>query len=142
MNQIKRICVAFLLVCCITIVPISTPIFGTYQVKAASMQLNKSKITLYVGNTYTLQLKGGQSGIKWSSADVKVAKVSSKGIVTGVKYGKTTVTATVGTKKYKCIVTVKKLVINKSSLDLQIGDSEKLSIHGSKGTIKWASTIF
>ena len=44
--------------------------------------------------------------VKWTSSDKKVAKVSSKGVVTGVKKGKATVTAKLGKKKYSCKVTV------------------------------------
>lgn len=57
----------------------------------------KEKITLYVDT---------KSKITWSSANKKIATVTSKGVVTGVKPGNTTITATVGKKKYKCKIQV------------------------------------
>lgn len=57
----------------------------------------KEKITLYVDTT---------KKITWSTSNKKIATVSSKGVVTGKKPGNTTITATVGKKKYKCKVQV------------------------------------
>jgi len=57
----------------------------------------KETITLYV-NT--------KSKTTWSSSNKKIATVSSKGVVTAKKPGNTTITATVGKKKYKCKVQV------------------------------------
>ena len=72
----------------------------------AAIKLNKKSITVKVGKTYKLKLKGTKKSAKWSSANKAIAKVSKKGVVTGVKAGKTKITAKLGKKKYTCKVTV------------------------------------
>ena len=69
-------------------------------------KLNKKKLTLAVGKTYTLRLSNG-SRAKWKSSNKKVASVSQNGVVKGKKAGSTVITAKVGKKKYKCKVKVK-----------------------------------
>lgn len=78
---------------------------GTVQAKTA---LNKKKLTLTVGKTATLKLKGIKKKPKWTSSNKKVATVTAKGKVKAKKVGKATITAKLGKKKYKCKVTVKK----------------------------------
>lgn len=80
---------------------------------AAKIKLNKTKLNLTVGNTYKLKLSGKKGKIKWTSSKKKVASVSAKGVVKAKKAGKTTITALMKGKKYKCKVTVKKAQQNK-----------------------------
>lgn len=76
--------------------------------RAASVKLNKSKLTLEVGKSKQLKVKGTKVGkVKWSSSKKKIATVSKKGKVTAVKTGKTDIIAKVGKKKLRCRVTVK-----------------------------------
>ena len=75
---------------------------------AKKAKLNKSKLSLYVGKSYTLKLKNNKKKIKWSSSKKKVATVSSKGKVKAKKKGSCKITAKVGKKKYVCKVKVKK----------------------------------
>lgn len=98
---------------------------------AASIKLNKKKVTLYVTQTTTLKVTGTTKKVKWSSSDKKIAKVSKKGKVTAVKAGKATITARVGKKSLKCTVTVKK-GLNKKSVTLEAGKTEKLKLYGTK----------
>jgi len=79
------------------------------QVNAAKkVKLNKRKLSLYVGKSYTLKLKNNKKKVKWSSSKKKVATVSKKGKVKAKKKGTCRITAKVGKKKYVCKVTVKK----------------------------------
>lgn len=75
---------------------------------AKKVKLNKSKLSLYVGKSYTLKLKNIKNKIKWKSSKKSVATVSSKGKVKAKKKGSCKITAKVGKKKYVCKVTVKK----------------------------------
>lgn len=75
---------------------------------AASPKLNKTKITLYVGETATLKLKGTAKKVKWSSSKKTVAAVTKKGKVTAKKAGTASISAKISGKKYVCKVTVKK----------------------------------
>ena len=105
--------------------------------EAASVKLNKTSITVQVGKTYNLKVKGTKSKVKWKTANKKVATVNSKGKVTGKKAGKTTITATVGKKKLKCKVTVKAkkiLSVNKTSIQIKNKGSVKVTFKG-KGSV-------
>ena len=73
----------------------------------AKAGLNKKKLSLYVGNTYKLKVKGTKKKVKWSSTKKKVASVTKKGVVTAKKAGSAVITAKTGSKKYKCKVTVR-----------------------------------
>lgn len=81
---------------------------GSYSSAAKKIKLNKTKLSLKVGKSYTLKLKNNKKKVKWSSTKKKVAAVTSKGKVTAKKAGSATIVAKVGKKKYTCKVTVKK----------------------------------
>ena len=87
---------------------ISTVSFNqVVEVDAAAMKLNYSKKDLQVKKSFTLKVKNAKKKkVKWSSSKKKIAKVSKKGKVTGLKAGKAIITAKIGKKKLKCTVTV------------------------------------
>ena len=109
-------------------------------VKATSVKLNKSLITLKPKQTYTLKAKiapkkATTKTLVWSTSNKKVATVSSKGKVTAKKAGKVTITVKVkGTKKSaKCIVkvgtskkAVTKITLTPAKSYLEVGESIKL----------------
>ena len=76
--------------------------------KAAKMKLNKSSVTVAVGKKLSLKVKGTTKKVSWTTSKKAIASVSKKGVVTGKKVGKATITAKVGAKKFRCKVTVKK----------------------------------
>lgn len=77
----------------------------------ARTQLNKTKLTISVGQKVTLKVKGNHKKAKWSSSNKKVATVNQKGKVRAKRAGKTTIMAKVGQKKYRCKVTVISIII-------------------------------
>lgn len=87
-----------------TVLPNASTALNT-QAKAI-VKLNTTSVVIRPGKTKTLQLTGTKKKVSWSSSNKKVATVSSKGKVTAKKYGVTTITAKVGSKKYKCKVKV------------------------------------
>lgn len=112
------VCLFALLVTGLTVVFAKT--VGT---QAASPKLSASKKTIEVGEKFTLKLKNATAKkVTWKSSKKSVAKVSSTGVVTGVKKGKATITATYKSKKYKCTVTVKKASA-KNSVPAEWADS-------------------
>lgn len=135
-----KIIISMVLLVLVTLMPVPSLISNTSIAQAAAVKLNKSELELYVHETYTLKVSGTSSKPKWKSSDKTVAKVSSNGKVTAVKEGTAVITATVGSKKYKCNVTVKDLFINKHFLDLQVGEFFKLSLEGATKTVKWKSS--
>ncbi len=76
--------------------------------EAASPRLNRKKLTLRPGKSFTLKIRGTSSKkVKWKSTDKKTAVVSRRGKVTARKTGKVKVTAKIKNKKLVCRVTVK-----------------------------------
>jgi len=74
--------------------------------QAASVKLNKTKLTMNIGGVYQLKVSGTNKKVIWSSTDSKVASVSS-GKVKAKKTGTATIIAKIGSKKLKCQVKVK-----------------------------------
>jgi hypothetical protein len=89
----------FIVLLCFTLIaPTST--------YAATLKLNKTKLSLNVGDTYQLKLAKSSGTIKWSSSKKSVATISSKGKLKAIDKGKAVITATFQSKKYNCSVTV------------------------------------
>lgn len=109
------------------------------SVQAASVKLNKTKLTLNTNEKYTLKLKGNKKKVKWSTSKKSIATVSAKGKVTAKKAGKVTITAKVGGKKYKCKVTVVSQYLNRTYITLQKGNTFKLKVYGTNKKVKWSS---
>ena len=82
------------------------------EIRAQRVTLKNSKVTVKSGKSvtlkYTLSPKNTtDKNLIWSSSNPKIATVNSKGVVTGVKGGKVTITAkTKNNKKARCTVTV------------------------------------
>ena len=107
MNKMKRILTVVLtLALLITMMPSNLTGVNAKTVT----KLSSKKIVLQVGKTKKLKVKNKPAGVKvvWKSSKKKVATVSKKGKVKAKKPGKTTITAKVGKKKYKCKVIVKR----------------------------------
>lgn len=94
--------------------------------------------TVYAGEKITLKAKvtpsdANEQGFTWTSSSTAIAKVSSKGIVTGVKAGTAiiTVQSTEGDYTANCTVTVKQHVtsvtLNKTELTIANGNEEQLT---------------
>ena len=82
----------------------------TSKINENKISLSKTKKTIYVGEKYTLKIKGTNKKAKWwKSSNTKVATVNSNGKVTAKKKGTAEITAKVAGKKYKCTIKVKNL---------------------------------
>lgn len=95
---------------------LTTETASAKTVKAKKLKMKKKKVTVLTGNKTTLKVtvKPKNATLKWKSSKTKVAKVSKKGVVTGKKAGKATITVTSAKKKAKCKVTVKQKYSMKS----------------------------
>ena len=92
------------------------------------------------------------STVSWSSADNKIATVSSDGLVTGVAEGSTKITASAGGMSGTCTITVSKKIIyatsitlDKTELELTEGESATLAAtvapeNVTDPTVRWASS--
>ena len=111
------------------------------QAEAATVKLNKTKATVYIGSTTTLKVTGTSKEAKWSSSNKKVATVDNKGVVTPKKEGTATITAKVGKKSYKCEVTVKKPYLNATKKTIYIGTPYTLKLKGTSiASVKSSNT--
>ena len=142
MKLIKKIfCAVLISAMTLLIVPVVMPVNETgYIVEAASVKISKTKYTMSKGETYTLKVNGTKKKVKWSTSNKKVATVNSKGKVTAKKKGTATITAKVGSKKYKCKITVETPSISKSKISLEKGNTYTLKVKNTKRTIKWSSS--
>ncbi len=103
-------------------------------VASKSVKLNVKEKTVKVGSTYKLKPSFSPSkvtlkNVTWKSSNSKIAKVNSKGVVTGVKAGKATITCTTKDtgKTAKCVITVKNVTpssvkLNKSEVKIASGE--------------------
>ena len=130
MKRMFTICLSMLL-----ILVLALPV----DAKAATnVHLNKTKTTLYVGQSTTLKLSGAKVK-KWKSNDKNIATVNKNGKVTAKKKGTTTIVATTKNgKTYKCKVTVKNVSLSITKVNLEKGKSVTLKLNGSK-VVKWSS---
>ena len=137
-------------------------IFPATQVNAATKpKLSKTKITMTVGQSKKLKVKGiskkRAKRIKWKSSKKKVVTVTKTGKIKARKAGKAVITAKVGKKKLKCKVVVKrkrkkarkkkesnssskKMWLSKTSVTLQAGSGVDLVLHNAKNVVKWSSS--
>lgn len=137
-------------------------IFPATQVNAATKpKLSKTKITMTVGQSKKLKVKGiskkRAKRIKWKSSKKKVVTVTKTGKLKARKAGKAVITAKVGKKKLKCKVVVKrkrkkarkkkesnssskKMWLSKTSVTLQAGSGVDLVLHNAKNVVKWSSS--
>ena len=126
-------------------------------VLSKSIKLNKSKLTIDDGKSYTLKAIFNPTNTTtktctWTSSNKKVVKVSSKGVITAVGPGTATITCkTKDTgKTAKCTVTVKKVtptsvVLDKSSYQVAYGKTLQLKAtvyptNSSDQSLVWTSS--
>lgn len=110
------------------------------SVQAATVKLNKTKKTLYVGQTQQLTLKNYKKTVLWTSSDKTVASVDSEGLVTALKKGSATITATTAKgSTYTCKITVKNPYVNPKKATLKEGETLQLSVVGAKA-VSWSSS--
>ena len=110
----------------------------TVVVKPAptSIALNKTEMTLGVGQMYTLQTtmtpENAATYQQWTSSDKTIAVVNDKGRVTGKKAGTATITVkTTNGYTASCVVTVKKaptsVALDKTDITIGVSQKETLT---------------
>ncbi len=109
-----------------------------FTADAAAVKISKKSATVYAGKTLQLKVLNTKKSVKWSTSNKKVATVSSKGLVKGVKEGKATITAKVGKKKYTSKITVKAR-LNATKATLTVGGSTQLKMYG-VSKVTWSTS--
>ena len=108
------------------------------QVEVSSVSLNTATIEMVEGETFSLVATvlpkdAEYDGVMWASSNASVASVNS-GTVTAVKEGTATITASAGGKSSTCtvkvsakVVTVTSITLDKTSLSMQVGETETIT---------------
>lgn len=126
-------------------------------VSTKTVKVNKTSLSITEGKSETLKATVSPSDstdktVSWKSSNTKIAKVDSKGKVTGVKKGNATITASVkGAKDVKVKVSItapvaaKSVKLNKTSATLAKGKTLTLTATVSPSnttnkTVKWKSS--
>lgn len=103
-------------------------IFFIVPVSAASIQMNKSSVTIVSGETYQLKVlvDGVAKSAAWGSSNPSVATVSSDGMVTGKAAGSAVISAMVEGTTVECLVSVlKKTESSTKRYNVMILDASK-----------------
>lgn len=74
---------------------------------SGGIKLNRDDFTIAVGETFRLTASGNTGTVTWSVKDSSVATIAADGTVTGVKKGRTQVTAAVDGQTLQCWVSIK-----------------------------------
>lgn len=118
MKKLKRI-LSFVLCLIMVVAVIQVAPQNVYAAK--KIKLNKTSMTLYVGEKDYLDLYDGKNqvlGLKWTSSNKKVATVDSVGHIKALKSGTTKITVKYKKKKYICKLTVKDALKDHVSYEL------------------------
>ncbi len=108
----------------------------TVTVKTPTVKLNKTKLTVYIGQPYAQTLTATprpQADVTWSSSKREVAFVDNTGKITGFKAGTTKITASANGAKAVCTVTVKEPTF-------KIGTIKTSVYRGNSTTVKGTPT--
>lgn len=107
------------------------PVAAPTTVPVASVTLDKTALTLAVGETAKLSVtvtpaNTTDADVDWDSSDLSVAEVDGAGIVTAVAIGTATITVKAGGKTAECTVTVAPaLEITAPAIGQVVGDDGK-----------------
>ena len=102
---------------------------------ASAIKLSKSKLTMGLGDTYTLKLAGAKNPV-WKSSNGKIAVVKN-GKVIAKKTGKVTITATYKGKSYKCTVLVKSPKISSAKFSMTVGTKKQVRVLNTINRVVW-----
>ena len=122
----KNLNIILILFLCL-IIAMPTPVM-------AATKISNTKKTIYAGETFNLSISGTNKTIKWSTSDKSIASIkkvnNKKYKITGKKQGKATITAKIGSKKYKCVVTVKKARNKDQTFSIKLKNGKTVKIIG------------
>ena len=115
---------------------------------AQKPHLTKTKLTIGVGETVKVKLKGSSKKVKWSIKKQHLARISDKKKeekkvssckITGRKPGKTVLTAVAGKKKYTCTIQIERRIYRNKKIVISKGNQKRLLIDTSC-KITWLSS--
>lgn len=106
-----------------------TAAFFCVPASAAAARLNVKSASIVKGDTFKLKVIDG-TALAWTSADVAVATVDDKGVVTGEDIGTTYIYANVGGAYLKCTVKVSYGVLSaEQNITVEEGTSAAVTVN-------------
>ncbi len=102
--------------------------------------INISKTKIYIAGTSKITVENSKGATEYKVSNKNIAKINSKGVVTGIKAGTTKITATNNgvTKTFK--ITVKKPTLNITKKTISKGKTLNLTIKGKVGKATFTSS--
>lgn len=115
------------------------------ELQKVTVTLDKTAAAVYTGKTTTLKATTNDSDaiVTFKSGNTKVATVSSKGVVKGVKAGTAVITAKVGNATATCKVTVKASTIKFEKVSVTIYKGKTATVKATatpSATVKYTSS--
>lgn len=114
------------------------------QTEAKVTSLDKKNVTVTEGEKKKIKLKGATGKVKWTIKNKKVAKIKKLGknqvVITGIKQGKTSVTAMNKNKKYRCMVKVKEKAVENKKPEEVSPDSQIPAVTVTPGAVGFVVT--
>ena len=106
----------------------------------SSTSINISKTKIYIAGTSKITVENSKAATEYKVSNKNIAKINSKGVVTGLKAGTTKITATNNgvTKTFK--ITVKKPTLNITKKTISKGKTLNLTIKGKVGKATFTSS--
>ena len=116
----------------IAMLKLGAAVKGLQKAQSGSLSLDRTSATIYTKGkkTVTLKATGVSGSVTWNSSNTKVAVVKD-GKVTAKKAGKTVITASAGSYKATCTITVKKPTLKisgKKSVTIKKGKKSKIKV--------------
>ena len=110
-------------------------------VKATSIKLNSTEITMLAGKTRQLTVRmtptNCTEALRWYSTDTSVVVVDANGKISTVGPGQAQVIAVTATTGLEASCTVHSIAISRSSVTLQQYDPFQLYVDGAPGKVSW-----
>lgn len=105
-----------------------------------TLSLSASSATIYTGNYYHLKATSNVS-VSFKSSNTSVATVNSSGIITAVKAGTATITASTSTKSATCTITVKNgSYVNLSHKTCSVDRFMTIMLKSTTSGVTWTSS--
>lgn len=97
------------------------------SISEAKSKINKTNLTLKIGKSYQLKIKGNKNKVKWSSSNKKIVSVTKKGKIKAKKLGKAKIYAKIKKRKLVCsVVVVKKRNTKSKNVDTNLATKKQV----------------
>ena len=107
-DSMKKLLKVLLAVCLVFVLSVSIIVdYAEAATEKSKVRLNKTDVTVFVGQALDLDVYGTSKKVIWSSSNNKVVSVNKDGIIEAVGEGQAVITAKVGDKTLKRKVNVK-----------------------------------